>query len=326
MRFVNTVELPAPLFAAIEHDDHVSLGSDIGVTTLTTPAKQSALLRLHRDDIVEEAADHIYRLFGQAVHVVLERAARGDGIETFAEERWELERLGWRIAGRLDYLTLEPTRQRRRLTDYKVTSVWSVKDDEPKDEWSAQLNLLALFGFLNRGLEVDELRVTALLRDWRKNEKLRFGDSYPSHPVATVAVKKWPFDVTEAYLAERVAAHQQARLLVDAGRLSELEPCTPDERWEQPTIYAVRKRGNIMAMKGGAKHTTMASAEAFIRQELPKQKPGVKLEVDVRPGRSPRCEQYCGALPFCAQGQALVAASLELSKKVEQQAQGTLAL
>jgi hypothetical protein len=280
----NLLNLPAPLVAACE-DHHVTSGSDLSLTSVYAPAKQVALQKRHRDAITEDASQRIWSVLGQGVHTILERAAKADGIVTFSEERWERPVLGWRVACRIDHLTLEPTLH--ALTDYKVTSVWSVKDGA-KDEWVKQVNLQYLLAPDAIQAQITKLQIVAILRDWRKNERLRF-DDYPAEQVVVVPIPLWPTAKTAAYLEERVRIHQQAQ----AGTLPD---CTPEERWERSTIFAVHKKGN----KGA---TRLYEVRALAEQHVASQ-PG--LELKIRPGESPRCAQYCNALPFCPQGQALV--------------------
>ena len=298
----NHLNLPAPLVAACE-DHHLSSGSDLSLTSVYAPAKQVALQKLHRDAITEDASQRIWSVLGQGVHTILERATKADGIVTFSEERWERPVLGWRVACRIDHLTLEPALH--ALTDYKVTSVWSVKDGA-KDEWVKQVNLQYLLAPDAIQSQITKLQVVAILRDWRKNERLRF-DDYPAAQVVVVPIPLWPTAKTAAYLEGRVAIHQSAQAaLENTGKqpqsgmalsmMGHLPDCTPEERWERPTVFAVHKKGN----KGA---TRLYEVRALAEQHVASQ-PG--LELKIRPGESPRCAQYCSALAFCPQGQALV--------------------
>ena len=171
-----------------------------------------------------------------------------------------------------------------------AADVWSVKDGA-KDEWVKQVNLQYLLAPNAIREQIKKLQVVAILRDWRKNERLRH-DDYPNEQVVVVPIPMWPLEKTAAYLEERVAIHQQAQL-------GNMPDCTPEERWEKPTIFAVHKKGN----KGATRlYDTVEAAEKHVASQ-----PG--LELKVRPGESPRCAQYCSALPFCPQGQRLVAAT-----------------
>jgi hypothetical protein len=76
--YTNNLGLPKAMFDALTLDNHVSQGSDFGVTTLLSPPRLQALLAEHRHEIEEDAADRVWLLFGSAVHIVLERAAEAD--------------------------------------------------------------------------------------------------------------------------------------------------------------------------------------------------------------------------------------------------------
>lgn len=290
MAIIDSYNLPAPVLAAIQNDEHVSQGSHIGAASLASPPKQLALRKRHADAITEEAVDRVWSLFGQAVHVVLERAAKtadANPFQTFTEERWEIEVLGWRVAARCDHLTLDGD---GTLTDYKVSSVWSVKDGA-KSDWVAQLNVTDQIRADATGApRAGRLQAVVFCRDWRKNERLQYGDDYPEQQVVTVRIPVWSPEKTRAYIAERVALHQAAQVH------GELPACTAEERWERPTTWAVKKPQNKKATRV---YATRAEAQQHVASQP-------DLIVEERPGVSPRCAQYCTALPFCAQGQALV--------------------
>lgn len=346
MSIIDTRNLPLPVLQAIRQDDHISQGSDIGAATVGAPVRQVALRRKHRGDIVEEASDRIWSLFGQAVHVVLERAALDEEpvhrhvqlalqhlteaarhalaegmpdiaaearanveayyaslppsartFRTFVEERWEMDVLGWKVAARCDHLAMN---DEGTLTDYKVSSVWSVKDGEAKPEWVAQLNVTRMCATVAKGLRPKKLQATVFLRDWRKNERLRYSDEYPALQVATVPVPLWSDAECMAYLNERIALHQAAQAAhSNAGVASTNLPlCTPEERWAKPTIFAVMKKGRKTAVR-------LYENRALADQHAASQP---DLTVVVRPGESTRCAQYCDALKFCDQGQKILAA------------------
>lgn len=215
-----------------------------------------------------------------------------DAPNEIAEVRWEREALGWRVSGKLDLVTVA----QGKLTDWKDTSVWSIKDaldartaGSGKKEWTAQVNLLGLFG-RGYGYRIRQVEVGAFGRDWRRNEKLRY-DDYPDDEVTVVPQPLWSEAEAIRYLEERVALHQPAQ----AGKLPD---CTPEERWEKPTQYAVTKKGRKTAVRL-YENRTLADQHAASQPDL---------TVVVRPGESTRCAQYCDALPFCDQGQKILAA------------------
>lgn len=302
MRITNRKGLPAALVAACSNDPYSPGTADISITRLLAPPRQVALMKQHADELTEDVADRIWALRSQGIHAVLDRAA---GANEISEVRWERECLGWRVSGKLDLVSLDSG----MLTDWKDTSVWSIKDaldpkTEGKKEWEQQVNLLADFGrYSGYRDKIKAVQVVAFGRDWRKNEKLRYGDDYPDDEVTVIPLPLWDEKQTQAFLEHRVHIHQLAQTAVFSPEKSPvlLCECTPGERWEQPTTYAVCKIGNKTATRlydnkhDAQKHALSQSG----------------LEVRVRPGKSPRCQQYCSALPWCDQGQRIVAALKE---------------
>lgn len=291
----NRLNLPQALVAACSNDPYDPGDADISVTRLLAPPKQVALMQTHADELTEDVADRIWALRSQGIHAVLERAA---GVNEISETRWDTTCLGWKVSGKLDLVSLADG----VLTDWKDTSVWAIKDaldptTKGKVEWEQQTNLLAYLG-RPHGYDIKAVQVVAFGRDWRKNEKLRFGDDYPDAEVSVIPLPLWDEKQARTFLERRVMMHQAAQ--VDVGIPKVLPDCTPEERWEQPTVYAVHKQGNKSAVRL-YQDPVLAAKHA--------EQPG--LEVRIRPGKSPRCQQYCSALPFCQQGQAIVAATKE---------------
>jgi hypothetical protein len=67
-------------------------------------------------------------------------------------------------------------------------------------------------------------------------------------------------------------------------------PCTPEERWEGPTRFAVMKQGQKRAVRV---FDTREEAEGNVTKE--------GLYVEERTGSSIRCESYCRVSSFCPQ-------------------------
>lgn len=280
--------LPQPLVAAVMNDPYEDGGADISVTRLIAPPRQVALAVQYKGDsaIAEDPADRMWSLLGQSVHTILERA----NVDGIAEKRLYWQVGDWRVSGGFDHLALEPD---MTLSDYKVTSVWSVKDalkQGGKHEWEQQLNLLAFLAAMNGYANIQRLQIVALMRDWRKNEKLRFGDDYPVRQVAVIPIRQWGVGEAKAFLEERVSVHQQARRT--------LPECTPEERWTKPTVYAATKYKQKRALR---LFTDKVLAEAFVEaHESVKQE---RLTLETRPGGHVRCESYCAVAAVCTQWQ-----------------------
>lgn len=271
MRVTNKSGLPESIVRAITNDPYEG-GGDISVTTLIAPPQMRLLKNHHHDELEEDAADRIWSLIGQAVHSILERIDDG----SIKEKRLYMDVSGWSVSGQFDrYLN-------GSLIDYKITSVWSVKQGI-KREWEEQLNLLAALCRAN-GYVVNNLGVTAILRDWRKNEAFQYAD-YPQSQVMAIPVPVWPDWKATQFMAERVELHQR----VTNG---EHVPCSNEERWYRGEKWAVMKKGRKSALR---LLDTEAEAKAWMEKNDP------KGEIVHRPGNYIRCEQYCSVSKFCKQ-------------------------
>lgn len=270
MRITNKAGLPASIVRAITNDPYEG-GGDISVTTLIAPPQMRSLKIRHGDELEEDAADRIWSLIGQAVHSILERIDDG----SIKEERLYMDVLGWSVSGQFDrYFN-------GSLIDYKITSVWSVKQGI-KREWEEQLNLLAVLCRAN-GYVIKGLGITAILRDWRKNEALQYAD-YPRSQIQTINIPVWPQDKAIEFMYDRVSLHQR----VASG---EHVPCSNEERWYRGEKWAAMKKKRKSAVR---LFDDQKSADKFIES-------GKADEVVYRPGVYLRCEQYCSVSKFCKQ-------------------------
>jgi len=167
MNITNKKHLPELLVRAVKNDPYSSGNlTDISATTLIRPPQQVALQREHGSELVEDAADRVWALLGSASHAILERAA---GPNDISEARYYADILGWKVSGQVDLIESDGT-----LDDFKVTSVWSVKDaiENGKSDWEEQLNILAYLARVN-GEQINKLRIIAICRDWSPSGALR---------------------------------------------------------------------------------------------------------------------------------------------------------
>jgi len=297
MKITNHLNLPEPLVRAVTRHPRQHRPNVISVTELIQPPQIRALTLAHGSEISEDASDRIWALLGTLLHGVLERNAKGLK-DTIAEETLEADVLGWKVIGHYDLS--EMVLDGETLTDWKLTSVWAVKDGI-KAEWEQQLNCYAQLIRLT-GRYVDQLQIVAIGRDWSKS-KAQFDPSYPQQQVQIFSVPLWTPEQATEFLEERVALHQEAM----KGNYPE---CTPQERWARETEWAVMKKGQKKAVK------------LYLNQDLAMRHAagGKDLSVVERRGVSVRCESYCAVAPFCKQYQESkslikpLAASLELIK------------
>tara|TARA_R100001510_G_C7637622_1_gene195529 strand:- start:865 stop:1617 length:753 start_codon:yes stop_codon:yes gene_type:complete len=239
----------------------------------------------HKEELTTDAMDMVWALFGTAVHAVLEGAV---GENVVKEKRLYREVDGWVLSGQVDQYEIKDNAL--RITDYKVTSVWSVIFN--KQEWVNQLNVYAYLLEMEEQIPVNSIQICAILRDWNRREASLRPD-YPQTPIAVVDIPLWSLEERTAYVEDRIALHQNARQLFDLNDGMVL--CTKDEMWSKPDVYAVKKPSNKKAKK---RFEDRENAEQFLDNLKDKH----LYEIEFRAGESARCKNnYCGVADFCNQ-------------------------
>lgn len=293
----NKLNLPEVFYNAVKNDGYNPGSSDITVTQLKDPPRMIALKKKHAGELSEDCADRGYALLGQAVHTILERAAEPEAI---VEERYYSEVLGWNLGGQIDHY------KESLLTDFKVTSAYVVKGhlSGEKDDWNCQLNTLAYL-LRENDIEVKELQVLALLRDWSKLEILRDSSgNYPRHQIQVVGIPLWSHSKARDWVTERIRLHQAA--------LKELPLCTAEDRWKRGDKYAVMKEGRKSALRvlddrDGAEKWCQENSYGHYEQ-LPNDFNSCLafnkgISIVHRPGEPIRCQNYCSVANHCSQFQ-----------------------
>ena len=300
MKYTNNHGLPEALVNALKHDDYDSEGSYVTASGIMLPPRIRILRRQHRHEMIEDVSERLWILFGKSAHRVIELAKSND----IREHRVSAEIAGVKVSAQLDNLFL--SLEKSILSDYKLTSVYAVTDDV-KPEWEAQLNTTAYLLLLSEYMVHDDMRleIVAMLRDWRFGESLK--GRYPAAQVKVVPVDNWGWGKQQHFIIDRVHLYKDAEAAFKLN--GTLPACTDDERWAKPTKYAVMKKGNKQACRGGVKDTR-AEAEAFVKGH----KEEAKLWIEERPGEFVRCARYCDCLPWCGQ-------SAEIYEAVQQDPQ-----
>lgn len=276
----NRMNLPRSIVAAVTNDPYTRGNSNISVTSLIQPPYQRQLRE--KVEVIEDVSDRIWSLLGQSVHNVLERAYPEKEMEdAVVEQRLFTEVNGWTVSGQMDVL------EGNVLSDFKVTSVWS---RDGKVEWEQQLNLLAALCAReydktnDKRYLVHSAQIIAIYRDWVQSKAAFDSGDYPSAQVGVIPVKLWSRDEQEAFLLERVKAHQDASPPV----------CTDTERWKTEDVYALMKDGRKSAVK---LFDNVEDAEAAMSTA------GKGHTVVLRPGEYRRCAQYCNVSHQCPEWQ-----------------------
>ena len=281
---------PEALVRAVERDEY-SRGEGVNrsVTGLLAPPRQAALKEIHGHEIVEDVSDRTYALYGQLVHLLLERAGE-QSRNAINEQRLYTEVNGWKISGQTDTLTLTEDQRSWTISDFKFVTSYKFKRSYSgelviPEDYENQLNLYAYLLRVN-GFKVDGLKIVAIYRDWSKLEAKR-DKNYPQLGAETHDIPLWSEERAKAFIEERVRLHQAAE--------NDLPECTDDERWAKPDKYALMPTAkSVRARKlfdSRVDATTWAAANNM--------KPG--FVVDHRKGANVRCENYCVVSEWCEQ-------------------------
>ena len=277
MQITNKNNLPEPLVRAVKNDPYFQDGH-ISATGILSPIQQRILKERYSDKIVEDASDLLWALFGSNFHHVLERAAM-DGL---IEKRVSMQVGDYKVTGQADLLV------KKKLSDYKFTSVYAVADGV-KQEWEDQINIYKAL-YEHNGYGVDSGEIVAIFRDWSKL-KAKFDPEYPQYQVMVLPVLTSPAFETVEWMEGRLNELTLAKSLSD----SDLPPCTDEETWAKPAVYAVKKNKNKRAVK---LHKSEDAAQQMCDDKNGKKD---KYWIEYRPPTYTRCENYCSVAPFCYQ-------------------------
>lgn len=285
MNLTNDTNLPEAIVEAVRKSTRGPAVDDrtFSVTEILSPPRIVWLKRRHHAEMTEDVADRIWAIYGQAMHAVLETAGVSNAL---TEERLRVQIDDLTLTGIPDFY------KDGELLDYKNTSVWNVIYGSSMDDWTRQANFYA-YMLREHGFPVNRVAVVAWMRDWQRS---RVKDNYPRHPVRVIRLPIWT--------QEKARAEISARLQVIMAAKDDLPLCTPEERWEKETKYAVMKKGMKRAVRV---FDDEPSAEAFMFSEKDK----AKMSITVRPGEQTRCADYCAVSEFCSQWRTLRAANQE---------------
>lgn len=283
MIITNKQNLPQA-FVELANQEYEVAENEYRVTSLLRGIRETILLRRHNNEIVADVADMVWLLFGTAVHNILE--AQQEAESELKEERLKVKVGDYILLGKFDLYCYD----KKRITDYKTTSVWKIIYGDYKD-WRQQL-LIYAFMMRHYGFPVTTGEIVAFLKDHSKRDAKTKKD-YPPLPVQSVkfSFSERDFQEIEAWLHERFSEIAEAEKLPD----DQLPVCTPEERFNSGDKYAVMKKGRKTALR------VLDSKE-----EAEKWMADNKGDyVEIRPGEDKKCLDYCFAREFCSYYQKL---------------------
>lgn len=282
MKLTNKHNLPDTFVNVIRRPQYSRGDAEISVTEILSPPQQVQLRRRHADEIEVDAADQVWSLFGSACHNILQH---GKDDHHVVEERLFTTFDGWRISGQIDLQEIQPDGS-VIISDYKVTSAWSVQQE--KTDWVEQLNLYAWLIETVKSVSVSGLKIVGIVRDWSRREA-GLKEGYPQAPIVVLDIPLWLPEEREAFVKYKLGLHNEAVFAAVSGKMP---GCTSEQMWEKPTTYAVMKEGGKRAKRV---FESLDRAEAFRAEQT-----GAHY-VETREGGRTRCESFCQAAPFCDQ-------------------------
>lgn len=281
MKITNKFNVPETLVSLASREYYTKGAAQYSVTELLSPPRIRRLREQFHEKVEQDVTDMLWSMLGSALHVVMERG-QTDGHIT--EERLFKEIDGVTISGQIDL-------QHERdggvvITDYKFTSAWAVMSDKP--EWEQQLNVYRWLVETVKGNRVDALNICALIRDFSRHDNR---EGYPAAPIQMISIPMWDLNYTEEFVRRRLDAHRDAKVAHDFG--DALPECSPEERWQSETVYAVKREGRKTAIRV---FKDLEEANQLAEKE--------KGYVETRPGEPKRCTgNFCGVAQWCSQFQ-----------------------
>ena len=282
MKLTNVHGLPDSIVNALKRPEYTKGKAHLSVTQLINSPKIVALTKKFEDELESDVSEMVWSLFGSAIHKVLEH---GKDESHIVEERLHAEVDGYRISGAIDLQVINESG--RSIRDYKTCSVWSVMND--KIDWERQLNCYAWLVEKATGEPVTDLGIVAIIRDWSRRDAAR-NEEYPQAPIKELPINLWPMEEREEYIRSRVHSHAEAEFAIESD--GDLAECTPEEMWEKPTMWAVKKIGGVRAK-------SVHDSEQGAKDAL--EKAGKDYHIEVRPGSRNRCESFCPVNHRCQQ-------------------------
>jgi hypothetical protein len=282
MKLTNKYNLPQAIINVLERPTYTKGKAHISATQLLNSPKIVALTRKFDDQLEQDASEMIWSAVGSAMHNFLEH---GKDDNSVVEQRIHTEVDGWHITGAIDLQIV--SKDFIDIRDYKFTSVWAAMNEKP--DWENQLNVYAWLIEKVKKVPVKSLSIVAMLRDWKEREKQQ-KENYPEAPIKELPIKLWTMEEREAYVSSRIALHSSCEFAIETD--GDLPDCTPDEMWEKPTTYAIKKKGNVRAFKV---YETLEDAETALATM------DKAYEIEVRKGERTRCEGYCSVNQYCQQ-------------------------
>ena len=245
----------------------------------------------HWDDIELKASEFIFAMAGTAMHSILEKYEPPKGGFYKIEEDMKVKIGDVTVKGTADLIIGDT------LEDYKFCGVYAATKRPISPNWVNQTNLYVLLAKRVFGVEIKNVNINAILRDWMMSKK--FTKGYPKIPYMRIPIPVHETQDQLDYLNSRLKIHDYT------ARTGNAEPCTPEERWQKETTYAVmqeNRKSAVVATVNGKSLYSYADAEQALRTDSRcKGKTGLRIEK--RQGEDTYCKSYCPVRHLCPHNQ-----------------------
>jgi hypothetical protein len=300
MRIVNDMGMPDHAFQAFKKLQgrlEPPTLDYIGVTTLMGAPLPRYLNARYWHQLEVKASETMNAIQGQLGHLLFDKVET----TTISKIPLQVEHDGFTIKGEADYY--DPILFTLGDNKFKQVNSVTAQRISKDDSLERQLNIYCWMA-RKMGYDVRHLQGDIYINGWTVYKS--YGDSaYPKAPYLKIPIPIWEEAFTTQYLSERLKLHDTRAVQIlrahgTANAVSgpvadaldeamlEIPVCTDEERFAQPTKYAVMKEGMKRAVK---LFDDKIDAEYFAQAP--------KLSVVERKGGYMKCLHYCGVRNFC---------------------------
>lgn len=261
MKYTNKLALPNVLYKAIlntQSNRNPTLGV-YHVTELIRPAREILLTRKHWDELMTDISECTATLFGTAVHKIIELAD-----PEHAEIKIEYQYKDITIKGCVDYV--DPLTH--EIYDWKTCRHTHTEEDNK--QWYLQGMLYTLYFYLKDHIIPPSVTFFGLVKDYT---------TFLSTP--PIYVYKFQPTQTDILFIMDYLNKKISQL-----KLPTLPECTEEEKWQEPTLYKVYKKGST---------TRAIRTETFYPHDVDL----TKYEIKIIPGKCVKCEHFCKVKKYC---------------------------
>jgi hypothetical protein len=276
--------------------ERYSKSGDYSVTDLINPPRVVHLKKRYGHKVSPPLDGMVASSLGTAIHEYFEKyldlwCDKHDYDGYVLEEQVQIERQGRRVSGRYDI------REGSSLYDLKSIKVWKLIFDPTLVEYHEQQNLYRLLLKLDKDVDLDELNIVAIYKDWQEGNALR-DRSYPQHQIIEYSLNLWDLKDTEKFLDTKLAELIRCEDVKD----EELPVCSRDERWErhqggETLHYGILKNRKAKRATKVVKGGSLDDALGVARTLKGMTKDSV---IEIRYALPRRCQKYCDVNEYCS--------------------------